>query len=99
MDPQSFQFILSGGAAGVLLWLSWAFMEGKIIPKGTHDQIVDRYEAQIKEINAEAIETARESKAHISELLDSQRALLEEQRRTIAFLTSPSASHMSGGGA
>ncbi|MGN6031446.1 MAG: hypothetical protein ACTHQE_07250 [Thermomicrobiales bacterium] len=86
MDPSMFQVVSTGGAVVVLLWLCWAFMRGDIVPKSTHDATVTGYREQITELNAETIETAKEAKANVSALVDTQRALLEEQRRALEFL-------------
>lgn len=41
-------YITNGGAVGVLAWVFWQVLKGNLVPKSTHDKVVDEKDVQIK---------------------------------------------------
>lgn len=80
------QWIVSGGATTVLLWLVYQLMNGNLLSRKNHEEIVTPLRDTIKEQNVRIVEVTKEASEAIKTVTDTQRAAIDEQRQTIALL-------------
>jgi hypothetical protein len=83
MTPEMVQLIIQGGAAGTLAIILLLMINGKLVSRHAHDEPLKE---TIKEQRDQLLKLGESSTKSVTDMTETQRAALAEQRRTIELL-------------
>jgi hypothetical protein len=99
MTPEMVQLIIQGGAAGTLAVILLLMINGKLVSRHAHDEIVTPLKETIKEQRLELKELGESSRKTVVDMTETQRAALAEQNKTIELLQALLTQQQSSGSA
>jgi uncharacterized coiled-coil protein SlyX len=86
MTPEIADLMIKGGAVVVLAWILWMMIDGKLVSRHAHQEIVDPLKDTITEQREELKELGESSRKAVVDMTETQRAALAEQNKTIEIL-------------